>query len=395
MAGFMSTAVLFCLKRFIILSVCDAGDGLCDDFYTMDSCPVSEATISGTTKRGNDAPRPSMADVARLASVSLGTVSNTLNNPDKVSDSTRRRVLGAIAELGFVRNDAARSLAAGTSTTVGIVLADLGNSLFVDIARGAEAALRRRGMNLLIADSAIDIDRQLNYLQTFEQARVAGIILAPLDSAIVEEPTRLTSTTPMVLVNFESRRHIYSGVVTDERRGGYLAARHLLDLGRRRIAFVGGPLIFRAVELRYEGARAAVDEVEGATLELIETLGVNIKHGKQAGRQLAAASPPQFDGVVAASDLIAIGLIQVFEETPGFSVPRDVAVVGYDNNHFASESSIPVSTVSQPGEEMGGVAAGLLLDEIWGRAKDEKQTVVLPPTVIPRKSTLGDAWRRD
>ena len=97
-----------------------------------------------------------MTDVARLAGVALGTVSNTLNNPEKVSVATRRRVLAAIAELGFVRNDAARSLAAGTSTTVGLVVADLGNSFFVDIARGAEAVMRRSGMNVLIANSDVD-----------------------------------------------------------------------------------------------------------------------------------------------------------------------------------------------------------------------------------------------
>src|SRR6478736_9522233 len=102
--------------------------------------PLTEVDIS-TDARGGSRSQPSMSDVARHAGVAIGTVSNTLNNPEKVSERTRRKVLGAIAELGFVRNDAARSLAAGSSTTVGLVLADLGNSFFVDIARGVEQAM--------------------------------------------------------------------------------------------------------------------------------------------------------------------------------------------------------------------------------------------------------------
>ncbi|MCX7522519.1 LacI family DNA-binding transcriptional regulator [Microbacterium sp. STN6] len=352
--------------------------------------------MSDATRKGTGRAQPSMSDVAKLAGVAIGTVSNTLNSPEKVTEATRRRVMAAIAELGFVRNDAARSLAAGTSTTVGLVVADLGNSFFVDIARGAEATVRQHGMNLLIANSDVDLAKQSNNLAVFEQARVAGVLLAPLDTPFVEVSARLTSNTPLVLVNYESRRKLYSGVVVDERRGGFLAARHVLDLGRRRLLFVGGPLSLRAVAERYEGAQRAVADVADATLDLVETHGQNIRHGKQAARELVARSNPiAIDGIVAASDLLAIGVIQVFDELADFDVPGDVAIVGYDNNHFASESNVPVSTVSQPGEEMGRLAAELLCEEIAGTAARDKQTVVLQPHLLPRRSSLGDAWRRD
>ncbi len=235
----------------------------------------------------------------------------------------------------------------------------------------------------------------MSSLRTFEQARVAGIILAPLDSAIIEQSAAtLTTTTPLVLANYESRRLAYSGVVTDEQRGGYLAARHLLDLGHRRLTFVGGPLMLRAVEQRYAGARQAVAEVESASLLHVETVGVNIISGRQAGRELLASQNAP-DAIVAASDLIAIGIMQVFEQADVYDVPGEIAVIGYDNNHFAAESRVPLSTISQPGEEMGSAAAELLLREIWGTAPAKKQTVTLPPRLIARRSTLGDAWRRD
>ena len=120
--------------------------------------------------------KPSMADVAAHAGVALGTVSNTLNNPEKVREATRRKVLSSIAELGFVRNDAARSLAAGNSTSVGLVLADLGNSFFVDIARGAERALRRHKMDVLIVNSDVDPDREVHNLELLDRSRVLSLI---------------------------------------------------------------------------------------------------------------------------------------------------------------------------------------------------------------------------
>jgi LacI family transcriptional regulator len=336
-----------------------------------------------------------MADVARHAGVALGTVSNVLNNPEKVRDGTRRKVLASIAELGFVRNDAARSLAAGTSNTIGIVLADLSNSFFVDIARGAEATVRQHGMNLLIANSDVDLAKQSTNISLFEESRVAGVLLAPLDSAFARRAHSLLRSTPLVLVNYASETGSYSGVVADEFHGGYEAARHLISLGRRRLVFLGGPLMLTAVAQRLAGARAAAEASPGVTLEHIETRALNMSHGRQAGQEVLARGPGTFDGVVAASDLLAVGAIQVLDGSPGFEVPADLAFVGYDNNHFASESTIPVSTISQHGEEMGRVAAQLLIDEIHGGQSTAKRTVIIKPDLMPRRSSLGDAWRRD
>ncbi|PPF79299.1 LacI family transcriptional regulator [Subtercola sp. Z020] len=339
-------------------------------------------------------PQPNMADVARHAGVAIGTVSNTLNNPEKVREPTRRRVLASIDALGFVRNDAARSLAAGSSDTVGIVLVDMGNSFFVDIARGAEATLREHGMNLLIANSDIEIEKQLSYLEVFEQARVAGILLAPLDPHITKSLVSKAVSRPLVLVNYAPEDAQYAGVVADEHHGGYIAARHLIELGRRNLVFAGGPFQLQAVAERLAGVRRAVGETAGTVLSLVETTGMNISHGRTAGERIIAQEE-HVDGVVAASDLVAIGIIQVLEQQPDLRIPEDIAVVGYDNNHFASESTTPVTTISQPGEEMGRAAAELLIAEIRGDGGAEKRTVVLRPHLIPRRSTIGTASPAD
>lgn len=338
--------------------------------------------------------QPSMADVAAHAGVAIGTVSNTLNNPGKVREATRRRVLASIAELGFVRNDAARSLAAGSSTSVGLVLADLGNSFFVDIARGVERVMRRRGMDVLIVNTDIEPSREVHNLELLDRSRVAGIIIAPLDTPLVKSASLPTRSTPTVLVNYESPSLAYPGVIVDEHHGGELAANHLLSLGRRRLLFVGGPLFLTAISGRWEGAKRAVSTQRDATIQLQETRGLNIRHGRDVAKQILTAGPGTYDGIIAGSDLIAIGLVQVLNEVPGFAVPADIAVTGYDNNHFASESAIPISTVAQPGEEMGSMAADLLLERIQ-KPDLPNRTVTLEPRIIPRSSTLGSIWRRD
>lgn len=328
-----------------------------------------------------------------MAGVSIGTVSNTLNTPEKVTEPTRRRVMAAIAELGFVRNDAARSLSVGTSRTIGLVVADLGNSFFVDMARGAEHAARQHGMNLLIADTDIDREREVRNLELFEQARVAGILLAPLDTALARSQSLPVRSTPVVLVNYESKRLAYSGVIVNEQRGGELAVRHLIGIGRRRLVFVGGSLSLTAVQRRLEGARKAAEGVTDVDLRVHETRGPNIPDGRTAARSLIGAGIENVDGIVAASDLIAIGVIQMLTDA-GIRVPEDVAVTGYDDNHFASESAIPTTTVAQPGHEMGREAAELLIGQIADPQRPNR-TVVLDPRLILRRSTLGEAWTRD
>jgi LacI family transcriptional regulator len=144
--------------------------------------------------------------VARVARVSLGTVSNVLNKPEIVAERTRLRVQAAIDELGFVRNSAARSLAAGSSRTIGLVLTDVGNSLFVDIARGAEKAAAENGHSLLLANSDVDLRKQEGYLDIFDEARVAGIILAPLDAGLEGVDRVRRHGRNIVLVNYAGGR---------------------------------------------------------------------------------------------------------------------------------------------------------------------------------------------
>jgi LacI family transcriptional regulator len=327
---------------------------------------------------------PRIQDVARRAGVAIGTVSNVLNNPGLVAEQTRLKVEAAIAELGFVRNSAARALAARRTDTVGLVLIDIGNSLFVDIARGAESAAGQAQLKLLLANSDSTRTKQDNYLELFDQARVAGVLLTPLEEPLDVAHAVLGHGRPVVLVIATSPDPLTCSVMVNEELGGYLAATHLVDRGARKLVFVAGCPDLRLIRRRLAGVERAVAEV-GASLDVVDAPDLTISAGREVGHQVLLSQA--VDGVVCPSDLLAVGVIQAATDLR-IRVPDDLIVVGYDDNHFASESSIPVSTVSLPGYRMGELAIELLLDEIRQGPDHVHRTVVLDPHLIPRRSTL-------
>ncbi|MGV2900814.1 LacI family DNA-binding transcriptional regulator [Microbacterium sp. AGC62] len=331
-------------------------------------------------------PRPVMADVARHAGVALGTVSNVLNNPQIVAQETRERVLNAIDELGFVRNNAARSLVTGRADTVGFVVVDVGNSFFVDMARGVEEELDAHNIRLLLANSDVNLAKQDSYISVFEEAKVAGILLAPLDAPLDAARAARHRGMPVVHVNWPGDDDA-CGVVVDEELGGYLATRHLLDQGLRRLAFAGGPFSLSAIAQRHIGAQRAVAEVADAHLETIETHSITVRGGYALGEMLSSRPVGERpEGLFAAADALAAGAIQTMQ-LAGMHVPSDIAVVGYDNNHFAQDSSIPITSVGQPGHEMGRTAAQVLYEEIADPADHTHRTITMTPTLFARASS--------
>lgn len=329
-----------------------------------------------------------MKDVAERARVSLGTVSNVLNNPAVVSEATRERVEQAIAELGFVRNDAARRLAAGRSNTVGFVVVDLANSFFLDITRGIEAGLDEQSRRLVLANSDVDLEKQSAHLALFEESQLSGMILAPLDAPLDAAAAVRERGTPLVLVNWPGDDDS-CGVVNDDEYGGYIAARHLIERGRTRLLFSGGPFSLSAVTDRLRGARRAVDESPGVDLEIIETERITVRGGTALGDELAARSPrDRPDGLVAAADALAAGTIHSLQ-LAGIDVPGDIAVIGHDNNHFAHDTAVPITSVAQPGHDMGLTAAALLLEEILTPDEHTHRTVTMQPTLVVRASSGG------
>lgn len=332
-------------------------------------------------------PAVSIRDVAERAHVSVGTVSNVLNRADKVSSAVVERVHAAIAELGYVRNDAARQLRAGRSTTIGLVVLDVRNPFFTDVARGAEDAAAANGLSILLGNSDEDSEREATYLDLFEEQRVHGVLISPFGD-IGARLTRLRSRgTPAVLVDRLSGDGTLSSVSVDDVAGGRLAAEHLLAGGRRRLAFVGGPFEIRQVSDRHEGARQAVDAVAGARLEVLETGALTVLEGRRIGEALVARDPADRpDAVFAANDLVAMGLLQALVMKGSLLVPGDILLIGFDDIDFASAAVVPLSSIRQPSQLIGETAVRILLEEAADPALEPRQ-VVFQPELVVREST--------
>lgn len=327
----------------------------------------------------------SIRDVALRAGVSVGTVSNVLNDSPRVSPSTVERVRTAIAELGYVRNEAARQLRAGRSSSVGLVVLDVRNPFFTDVARGAEDEAASSGLSVILGNSDEDVARESSYLDLFEEQRVHGILISPYGDIEPRLAELRRRGTPVVLVDRESRDAGVSSVSVDDTAGGRLAVAHLLATGRRRIAFVGGLLSIRQISDRLAGAQTAIAEVPGATLEVIETTGLTVLEGRRVGEELVARSQRP-DAVFAANDLVAVGLLQALVMSGELRVPHDVALVGFDDIDFASATVVPLTSVRQPRHEIGATALRILREEA-AEPDLPPRRIVFQPELVVRAST--------
>jgi LacI family transcriptional regulator len=330
----------------------------------------------------------SVVDVAARAGVSLGTVSNVLNRPDRVAPATRDRVMQAIRELGFVRNEAARQLRAGRSRTIGLVVLDVGNPFFTDLAKGVEITAGKSGLSVVLCNSSEDVAREQHYLSLLQEQRAFGILITPVGRNTAAIDTVRRMGTPVVLVDRGSGRRQCSVSVND-RVGGELAAHHLLSLGHKRIGFVGGPLAINQVSERLAGARAAVAAagLPEDSLVVIETPRLDVASGRATGESIAAIPARRRPtGVFCANDLLALGLLQDTVRRQKL-VPGDLAIVGYDDIDFAAAAAVPLTSVRQPRAQLGQAAMELLLEEASDPTNHQHRQVVFEPELVVREST--------
>lgn len=323
----------------------------------------------------------SMKDVAARAGVSPGTVSNVLNRPALVSESTRAKVVAAIEELGFVRNESARQLKSGRSRTLAYVFLNTGNPFFTDVARGIEDAAAAAGRAVFLCNSSGDLGRQSMYLDLLEQQRVEGILITSVPGSGTHLDRLRSRGTPVVVVAQDAGPGGCS-VGVDDIAGGELAAEHLLELGHRRIALVGGPGYERLDGAERVLRAAGVDEPT-----LLPTATADITEGMRAGERLAGVPVSRRPtAAFCANDLLAIGLLQICVRL-GLAVPDDLAIVGYDDIAFAAGAAVPLTSVVQPRDLMGRKAAELLIEEAEGSPQHRHGRVVFAPELAVRAST--------
>lgn len=332
----------------------------------------------------------SVVDVAARAGVSLGTVSNVLNRPERVAPATRERVQQVIDELGFVRNEAARQLRAGRSRTIGLVVLDVGNPFFTDIAAGVEEAAEGAGLTVVLCNSNDDRNRESHHLSVLQEQRVFGVLISPVGARSRELDALRRRGTAVVLVDRGSGRNQCS-VSVDDAVGGELAAGHLLSLGHRRIAYVGGPASLRQVSERLAGTRNAFETAGRPpdSVAVVETGELTVAAGRDAARRILEMSTRRRPtAVFCANDLLALGVLQQMTRSK-VRVPEDLAIVGYDDIEFAGAAAVPLTSVRQPRAQLGRAAAELLIDEVENAAAHRHRQVVFEPELVVRESTDG------
>lgn len=330
--------------------------------------------------------RASISDVARTAGVSVGTVSNVLNRPDRVSPATRDRVLTTIKELSFVPNGSARQLRAGTITTAGAIVLDVANPFFTDVARGIEDRLTQDDFTVMLASSDEDPAREAKYLRLFEEHGVQGVMVVPATSDIEHLLAVRQRGVSVVLLDRPSPVSGLSSVAVDDAAGGEMAIRHLLSLGHERIAFLNGPHSIRQCIDRWTGAQRAVVSAgldpDEALVEV--TISSHNADGGETGMRELLAMENVPTATFCINDLAALGALRVLRRE-GVSVPHGMAVVGYDDVAFAAELSTPLTSVRQPTHQLGFRAADLLLANPASAAEQ----ITFQPELVIRASSTG------
>lgn len=332
--------------------------------------------------------KSSIREVAKRAGVSLGTVSNVLNRPEIVAEETRERVKSAIEEIGFVRNGSARQLRAGTSQHIGLVVLDVANPFFTEVARGVEDLANQSGYAVILCNSDDSVEKENHYLQVLEEQRAQGVLITPVQSDASYLHRFRQRGISVVLLDRPSRIKDLCSVAVDDVRGGEIATTHLLEQGHQRIAFVHGPLSIRQCVDRRRGVLRAMKtfglQPDRAIVD-ITTSAQSAREGELVVEQLLTAHI-QPTAAFCANDLLALGLMRGLIKR-GLSIPRDMAMVGYDDVEFASVLATPLTSIRQPKYELGRAAAELLLDEAIHPETHEHKHIVYQPELIVRESS--------
>lgn len=345
--------------------------------------PVTEAGGPQGRRRA-----PTLREVAVAAQVDISTVSRALRPETRrrVKPETAARVLATADALGYRANPFARGLKDQRSMTIGMLVPDLGNPLFPPIARGIEDGLREHGYAMILGSTDQDLDREAHLLDVFRERRVDGLVLATALRSYPLLDKLLESDVPTVLVNRTIDERRLSMVSGDDHHGVGLAVQHLVDLGHRRIAFVGAALSASTGFNRYQYFLAWMQSLG---LEVDQDLIVfapwfTKDDGAAAADELITRGK-DFTAIVAAGDMIALGCYRALR-AHGRAVPRDVSVVGYNGSRWCDEFNPPLTSIHVPKYDIGRQTARLLLTMIQDPGASPAN-VLLPTTLQVREST--------
>jgi LacI family transcriptional regulator len=330
---------------------------------------------------------PTLGDVAKKAGVSKSTVSRVLNKTAKISETTRNRVLLAANELKYEPNAIAQSLTKRKTYTIGVILEDILNPFFTEVAKGIENTLKRAGYTMILTSSDYERGDEIRLTRMLIRYKVDGILITPLSADSEGIELLRMRRLPFFMMNCKSLDKNVNWIDSDNLEGGYIAARHLIELGHRKMLCIRSRIVEGARE-RFEGFKKALEDFRIALCDQItrgdarsRSDGYKIVHELLSGEGKEGFPT----AIIAVNDAVAIGAMECLLEY-GMRIPQDVSIIGYDDINVAALVRVPLTTVHQAKYKMGEIAAQQLLGKIESDDGVAQQFLVKPKLII-REST--------
>ena len=328
-----------------------------------------------------------MKDIAREAGVSINTVSRALNGKPDVNEDTKKGILEIADRLNYVPNFLAKGLVTKNTRTIGVIVSDNANPFFARMIKGIEDYARSRGYNIILCNTDERYEKEEEAVRLLREKRVDGLLitLTPAQKERTDILELKRTGVPFVLLNRHMDDIITDYVINDNVYGAYLAVSHLAKLGHKRIGYISGPSQISSVRERLEGYKKALFENNiKFDNSLVKESNLKMEDGYKLMKEfLELENRPT--AVFTYSDLLAIGALKALKEAK-LEVPKDIALVGYDDIEFSSLLEVPLTTVHQPRYRIGEEGAKILIDRIEGKDSEDLHQIVLKPELVIRES---------
>ena len=318
-----------------------------------------------------------MKQIAKKAGVSLGTVSHVLNNTVRVSEPLRKQVLNAVKALGYQPSQLARGLRRDRTNMVGMIIPDVTNPFFTAVVRGAEDVAFAHGHRLILCNTDNDHDKELVHLNALRTYLPAGLLVIPSNFSDLTTQAEFYRKAGAAVVCIDRLPRHWEGdaVTASNEEGVYSATKFLIRLRHRRLAMITGPLHLTNAQDRLHGFRRAVRE---AKLRLSSKCILETTFDRQGGYTKASillSAQPRPTAIIAGNDLIAFGVLQAIRKA-GLRCPEDVSVIGFDDLELSEMTDPPLTTVHQPGYEMGATGAKILLKRLSAEFRAPERVIL-------------------
>lgn len=346
---------------------------------SMETIPVRKDDLKMTSKK------VTIEDVAKQAGVGIATVSRALNNSTGISQATRARVLQIIDEMGFTPNTSAQSLKIRQTRQIALAVPDIRNAIIPDIAWAVEQAAKQHGYRVVQINTLGNARLELETLRDIKKLHVDGLVMMPLAYPKSLESLINRAGIPISVINYSKKlsSDLKADIVGLAKQEGKLVMEHLIQIGRTRIAYAGAPK--DKIEERYLAYEQSVGQVDASLVYFGEDF--TFETGRQAANYFYHLKHMP-DAIYAVNDMVAIGIVNRFKEL-GVRVPEDIAIVGIDNNLWTTITTPQISSVSIMGNEVGRLAAELLLKRIQSPDRTEYDRVEFEPRLIVRESSVA------